>query len=45
VVAKAVKGKDARNVLFVERLFGELPPLFKDEDELRPFWGEPAKQQ
>ncbi len=26
---------------FVERLFGELPELFKDEDELRALWGRP----
>ena len=26
---------------FVERLFGELPALFKDEDELRAIWGMP----
>ncbi len=26
---------------FVERLFGELPVLFKDEDELRKIWGQP----
>lgn len=26
---------------FVERLFGELPALFKDEDELRALWGRP----
>jgi len=27
--------------LFVERLFGELPALFRDEDELRALWGTP----
>ncbi len=27
---------------FVQRLFGELPALFKDEDELRRLWGDPA---
>lgn len=26
---------------FVKRLFGELPELFKDEDELRALWGRP----
>jgi len=26
---------------FVERLFGELPDLFKDEDELRALWSKP----
>lgn len=27
---------------FIERLFGELPHLFKDEDELRRLWGNPT---
>lgn len=26
---------------FVERLFGELPELFKDESELRSLWSRP----
>ncbi|MEW6077299.1 MAG: EcoAI/FtnUII family type I restriction enzme subunit R [Thermodesulfobacteriota bacterium] len=26
---------------FVKRLYGELPPLFKDEDELRALWSRP----
>jgi type I restriction enzyme R subunit len=26
---------------FIERLFGEIPALFKDEDELRRLWGNP----
>jgi type I restriction enzyme R subunit len=26
---------------FIERMFGELPDLFKDEDELRILWGDP----
>jgi len=26
---------------FVEKLFGDLPALFKDEDELRALWGRP----
>lgn len=26
---------------FIQRLFGELPELFKDEDELRALWGQP----
>ncbi len=30
---------------FVERLFGELPALFKDEDELRAIWGEPQTRR
>ena len=30
---------------FVERLFGELPNLFKDEDELRQLWGKPETRK
>jgi len=30
---------------FVERLFGELPSLFKDEAELRQLWGDPATRK
>lgn len=30
---------------FIERLFGELPALFKDEDELRTLWGDPITRQ
>ena len=26
---------------FIEQLYGELPALFKDEDELRAIWGQP----
>lgn len=26
---------------FIEHLFGELPHLFRDEDELRAIWGQP----
>lgn len=26
---------------FIERLFDDLPELFKDEDELRTLWGKP----
>jgi type I restriction enzyme R subunit len=26
---------------FIERLFGELPAMFRDEDELRALWGRP----
>ena len=26
---------------FIEKMFGELPNLFKDEDELRKLWGQP----
>ncbi len=34
-------GKPLSATQFVERLFGELPELFKDEDELRALWGRP----
>lgn len=34
-------GKPMSAAQFVERLFGELPELFKDEDELRVLWGRP----
>lgn len=30
---------------FVERLFGELPALFKDEAELRKLWGDPSTRR
>ena len=30
---------------FVERLFGELPALFKDEDELRALWSVPGTRK
>ena len=30
---------------FIERLFGELPSLFKDEAELRRLWGDPATRK
>lgn len=30
---------------FVERLFGELPALFKNEDELRRLWGDPSTRK
>jgi type I restriction enzyme R subunit len=33
---KPISAKD-----FIERMFGELPKLFKDEDELRKLWGNP----
>lgn len=34
-------GKPMSAAEFIERLFGELPELFKDEDELRKLWGRP----
>lgn len=34
-------GKPLTAAAFVERLFGEIPELFKDEDELRALWSRP----
>ena len=34
-------GKPISPAQFIEKLFGELPELFKDEDELRKLWGQP----
>ena len=34
-------GKPMSAAEFIERLFGDLPELFKDEDELRGLWGKP----
>ncbi|MBN3945201.1 MAG: DEAD/DEAH box helicase family protein [Nostoc sp. NMS7] len=34
-------GKPMNAAEFVERLFGEIPELFKDEDELRAIWSRP----
>ena len=34
-------GKPMSAVAFIERLYGELPELFKHEDELRRLWGQP----
>ena len=34
-------GKPISAAQFVERLFGELPQFFKDEDELRLIWSQP----
>jgi type I restriction enzyme R subunit len=30
---------------FIEHLYGELPELFKDEDELRAIWGRPSTRK
>lgn len=35
------EGKPMSAAQFVERMFGELPELFKDEDELRKIWKQP----
>jgi type I restriction enzyme, R subunit len=34
-------GKPMSAAEFIERLFGDLPELFRDEDELRKLWGQP----
>lgn len=36
-----VDGKPISPAQFIEKLFGELPELFKDEEELRRLWGQP----
>ena len=38
-------GKPISAAQFVERLFGDLPAFFKDEDELRRLWGDPATRK
>jgi type I restriction enzyme, R subunit len=38
-------GKPMSATQFVERLFGELPALFKSEDELRALWSEPETRR
>ncbi len=37
----SVDGRPMSAAEFVTRLFGELPALFKDEDELRTLWSQP----
>ena len=37
----SVDGRPMSAAEFITRLFGELPELFKDEDELRALWGQP----
>jgi len=34
-------GKPISSSEFIERLFGDLPGFFKDEDELRKLWSRP----
>ena len=38
-------GRPMSAAQFVEKLFGELPQLFKDEDELRHLWSNPASRK
>lgn len=35
------EGRPMSAAEFIERMFGELPELFKNEDELRELWGKP----
>ncbi len=37
----SVDGRPMSAAEFIKRLFGELPALFKDEDELRALWSQP----
>jgi type I restriction enzyme, R subunit len=37
----SVDGRPMSAAEFIMRLFGDLPELFKDEDELRALWGQP----
>jgi type I restriction enzyme, R subunit len=41
----SVDGRPMSAAEFVTRLFGELPALFKDEDELRALWSQPDTPQ
>jgi len=38
-------GRQLSAAQFVEKLFGELPRLFKDEDELKRLWSEPKTRK
>ena len=38
-------GKPMSAAQFVEKLFGELPEFFRDEDELRGLWGDPVTRR
>ncbi|MFI9654998.1 DEAD/DEAH box helicase family protein [Guyparkeria sp. GHLCS8-2] len=38
-------GKPMSAKQFIERLYGELPSLFHDEDELRRLWGNPSTRR
>src|SRR5438105_5004161 len=37
----SVDGRPMSAAEFIERLFGDIPELFRDEDELRALWGQP----
>jgi type I restriction enzyme R subunit len=38
-------GKPMSAAQFVEQLFGDLPEMFRDEDELREIWGQPSTRK
>lgn len=38
-------GKPMSAAEFIERLFGEFPALFQDEDQLRELWGQPETRK
>ncbi len=38
-------GKPISGAQFIERLFGDIPALFKDEDELRALWSKPETRK
>ena len=38
-------GKPMSAAEFIERLFGEFPALFRDEEELRKLWGQPETRK
>jgi hypothetical protein len=39
------EGRPMSAAEFIQRLFGDLPALFKDEDELRALWSEPQTRR
>lgn len=39
------EGKPITAKEFVERMFGDLPKFFKDEDQLRQIWGDPLTRE
>ena len=39
------EGKPMSAAEFISQLYGELPKLFKDEDELRSLWGQPVTRK
>jgi type I restriction enzyme R subunit len=41
----SVDGKPVSAQQFIEALFGKLPELFRDEEELRKIWGEPETRR